>query len=165
MPGTVTASGIITNPLLLMATLLANSSTFRSLMGVGSVAAAIERIHYPEADDTDDTLAQLPRAILTLGHEWESARQGIPVWHRKGSLFWSLEAKPNPRYEGNVRDETLDFANNVGLIIKELENNAGIDQYFNATKFTQILSPQAMKPDEESGVYFYAAVYLVEYVG
>lgn len=122
------AEGYISKPNTLLATLLANSARFRTIVGASTVAEAEQRIHLPLAmdrlDEYDLREHPLPRAIISrtggmlTGGSYSSGGPG----GRKSSgvLILAYEFSIPSLYVGNPRDEHTWFTNQIGVIHDEM---------------------------------------------
>jgi hypothetical protein len=135
-------SGLISTPTVALARLLAESTTWQSIVGFG-VNGAINFIQYQEIDDTldaanpdnspaDGQVVQKnapPRAIIYWPEGWALTRSGPGSWRDAGILDLAIELPiPDENLFKNFHDyrnEYLYFANQLGGIVQDLRDKSG----------------------------------------
>lgn len=165
MPATPT--GIRTLPLYRMALLIAASATFRTITGAGSEAAALDYIHYPEADDATATI---PRCIITAGPDFSQERVGHGMYRTTGSnlVFFEFQEYDSA---ATLKDQYTTFLNQVGAILDECCTVAGMGSapdgvsYLNVTGWQSFMMPERCEPQHENGAFYFSDGYLARYVG
>ena len=159
---TVAATGPISLPYFKLAQLLSQCPTFQSAMSVGSSAAALALIDYPEWDsaNSDATTGQqfsgpaVPGCIVTkfggVGRDFELRRGGIS----QGDLQVEFRLPLSDSYADNSKDQLIAFGNTIGAIMDELWARSAI-QVDDAQNIeieepvTELEPPQQTDPDEE----------------
>ncbi len=132
MPNTLAPLGHFSKPFLGAATLLAATATFRTSVGVATPAEALNFIHWPRLL-TPSSVIPVPCALIGFD---ESCQFRMPKMNKaSGSLILALLLPVNTDYAGNPEDLLFDYANQVGVMLREmitLANTVGPDgNYWN----------------------------------
>jgi hypothetical protein len=162
----------MSRPLAGLSALIAATATFQAKVNALTAEAALAAIHYPKVRFTGDDPPARPLAIVTDDDiaQWERSRNGASA----GSLLVTFEFPAHPDYDPDSADALLDFTNTVGAIIDEALTLANTpmpsgEQYWNAIKFTRIISPslcderRTAAPNEPGSLYFEVS-FLVDWV-
>ena len=108
----------------LLAELVAASSTFQTLTGTASVAAAKVFVKIAEAfDETmgSDTVLAYPRAIIADGGIVSRRKVDIGQMSGRGSLFLSFEIEIPTGNQTTILTQRTYFLDRVSAIISEME--------------------------------------------
>jgi hypothetical protein len=161
----VAATGPISLPYYKMAQLLSQCPTFQTAMSVGSEAAALALIDYPEWDtDNSDAPAApafngpaVPGCIVTkfggVGRDFEIRRGGIS----QGDLQIQFRMPLVSGHATNVKDQLIAFMNTIGAILDEMwaRSVIQVDDAQNIEieePVTELEPPQQTDPDEECDI-------------
>lgn len=145
-----TAEGEISVAEDLLASTIAASARFQTLVGAASAAAAKERIHFdtfPQpAKDNTHSLAELqllrPCAIVYMDEESGLAfvHDASGVNHNfnftSGLLKFSIEDNVPSRYADNPSEAMRYFKNYIGVIVQEMGTYAGVAGYLAIERLT-----------------------------
>ncbi len=71
-----------------LAKLVAASPTFQALVGATGLAQALERVHFPAADEAT---ACWPRAVITPSSDWRKKRNGVGTFSGSGGLYLTFD--------------------------------------------------------------------------
>lgn len=139
--------GPLSVPCLRLAHLVASTDEWRTMCGGVSAEEALERIHWPTADDADDAddpdlpAARRPRAIVDPGDEWRLDLEAIGTRLPGGQLYLSIEvplfelgrewpagawpagAWPEgawPEFEIGRKDQLLHLLNRLGALAQQI---------------------------------------------
>lgn len=157
------------------------------LTPIGTIATpttAMAKIFSPYADDhwiDNDPLQGLvhPRPRVIIQHnDFSRQKLGTAYGGGDGSLFVTFEFKPDPAAHKDPNRELASFEESVGLILDEMEHRVTQDKqvseviytdalstHLNITKYVLVAGPASSFAEEELGETFYAAVFLMFYVG
>ena len=130
----------LTNPMTALRTLVANSASFRTLVGAADATAALAYIHRVGVDpDANKSLAGLrPFALvayhvpLDLDDEAQFGGDGN-TYVDKGKLGLWFQVDVASGDASDHEDAEISFLNTIGDIVAEMEALAGRDEYLNIT--------------------------------
>lgn len=177
------ASGLLSVPLDAAERLVASSSTFQTVTGAGSEAAALAFVHRAEgldelSADGESIINARPRAIVYYGDQMERTKIGVGDWTGEGTLLLAFQFATSSTYEvteddnpteekAKEDDAIFEFTNNIGAIVSEMEANSGgsdgTNGYLNAVGFSVQGGP--WHPDEDDEDKFFSILYSVRFVG
>ena len=124
---TVVASGSLSLPFAKAAELVAATAAFQALCGVETAAEALPRIAYPQWEigqalkDSPETA--FPRAVLWK-HRGVTSHSRERIGRESGSLILSLYAAIPAEFDGDERNDLLDWSNIVGAILDQMTDLA-----------------------------------------
>ena len=183
MPVQLLARSIMSLPLALLADLVATSQTFRKITGRHDSQGASEHIYFPYASDridkaTGEPEAPLPRVMIQPGPNFSRQQRGTSYGAGRGNCFLSFEFLPDDMQDGARPDELLDFMNEVGMILEEIEERQGSDKqhgeaiftpneitHLNMVGYLLVDGPGECIRSNENDLLFYGAVFLVDWLG
>jgi hypothetical protein len=164
--GGETASGAIALPGENLRTLLANSVTFQALVGAGDATEAATKIDYPAIDDSSYSR---PRALIYQHDEWDHpavSRGAAAYFAEGGTLYLALERDISSSYQADGQEENayLEFVNQVGTILTELEALANTAGYLQVRRIRPAEGPERLAIERETGgEHFYRVVLQVDW--
>lgn len=161
----VTPEGRLSLPLHYLRNTLAASSTFQSLVGAVSAAAALEFIYYGSATDESEPP---PRCIVRHLAGEMAERVSNTSWSGSGPLMllFTLENPTDEQAEG-YGEKYLYVSNQLGSIIDEmleLARNPGAGPYLDLTNVSLELIGQ-WDPDSENGRDYWEGEFVVNWKG
>jgi hypothetical protein len=151
MPLTVTPTGPLSLPYVLLAQLIAASTNYQTWCGnPGNASAAFNTVVWPYID-LRTTQASVPFALITSSDQLhQSMERG--TFAQEGELFLQFFQLPNPSltYPGDL---LLDFLNNLGAILEDMLNaarnpNGSGGFYFGMTKWRQHQAGQLIRAQD-----------------
>lgn len=173
---TLTPTGELGKSLLGLAWLIASSSTFQDLVGAVDADAALAFVHV-EADDTDDSISQRPRAIVEFERQYDRQKTALVDFNSMGALLVSFEFPPSEKYAANLWDELLEFCNRIDAIKAECQVLAGTstgyfanETHFNSDSWELVAGPCPFHETKaaaagEVSEYVYGALFKVNWKG
>lgn len=127
-------------------TLIASSAAFRTWTGTANVAAARDRIYYPDTDDDDVTR---PAAFIGAGPSYmmesKGGGEGSHVDFGGGAMGMDFEANVT---EDDPKDAFNAFANEFDAVIVEMNALAGTSGFLNVRAIRRTAGPARSEPDE-----------------
>lgn len=175
-------TGLLSIPLDAAERLIASSATFQTMTGAANETDALAFVHIAEASDEilpDGLPAHpRPRAIVWYGDNMVREKIGVGDFAGKGSMLIAFEAVRSSTYavaeddtpvEEKAKDDDAlrEFTNNLGAVVKEMENNSGgsdgTNGYLNNTGTSVLAAPQETLGNSEEE-YFYLLLSM-EFVG
>ena len=145
------------------ATLFANSSTFQTLMGVGSAAAAKALIYWCETDETVSAESTLPRAIVDFRErQARTNKEGTTTFTGTGPVVLRIEYATA---QTTRQDAIKDCLNKAGAIQEEvLALTTGGGQYLNAVEIDLDGFGRLSMPENNAN-NAYLIMFVVSWVG
>ena len=108
-----------------IAWLIASAAQFRTETGAASATAALAYIHL-EADDTSDTTATRPRAVIDVEDEDYSREiRSLNDYQSAAGAIVSFEFLIGSSYSAHKWDRQTKFLNKVGTIIDQMKVLSG----------------------------------------
>ncbi len=163
---TVTPSGRLALPLAYLRNLLAASSTFQTLLGVASTAAAKAKIYFGGIED-DNASNLPPRAIIRIDQGDIASRTGTTTWRGTGPLEL-LITLADPTGVTLWEDKYLTILNQLGAIIDEMfalvETDPGAGPYLYITEIQRKVIGQ-WDADAEGTSAYWEAEFTVNWEG
>ncbi|HWB13342.1 MAG TPA: hypothetical protein VG826_29220 [Pirellulales bacterium] len=163
-----------------VAWLIASSANFQSLVGAANALEALERVAFPESDDTEESGLARPRAIVRLANEgFEERRVALNEFRPFMRFLVSLEALPpggvlleSPR-QVRLKDEDLWIKNLCQSILDDCKATEGIGTGYDSSRSQvscssiRLLDGPSAAPLEvraegelgETAEYFYGATF------
>ena len=146
--GNVTATGILSVPLELIRTHIAACAAFQSWVNEADATQAKKRVHIVAFDpDTKDW----PFAHVYFTEDWQSvsiAGGAAFFFDNTRSVDVHFEAEVPAELADDPDDAMLDFLNNIGAIIEDMQEYAGQAGYAAITSIRQIEAPWRSDDDD-----------------
>lgn len=138
--------------------------------------------HFVVANDPTSGLVNPRPRVIIQHNDYARQKLGTAYGASEGSLFVTFEFKPDPAAGGDLNKELALFEESLGLILDDMESHVGADKvtsgagievffsdptstHLNITKYALVAGPASSFPEEELGETFYAAVFLMDYIG
>lgn len=145
--------------------LLADSTTFRSLMGADSAANAKARIFWYETDDEHvSAQATFPRTIISYApNGMVINRISTSGWNGGGPIEVRIEAETA---QSTLQDGIKDWLNKIGAIMEEIAalSHGGTGQYLDLTK-VYVMDVGRMDNARNNGETLYGVCLVIEWKG
>ncbi len=146
---------------------IAYSSTFQTVVGEANETDAKTHIFYYEADESNADHA-MPRCIIDYADNEEREQLGFTGNSTSGTLIAYFEFLTNASYTHRSEDAGLDFDNNIGAIVKEMQAAQGSDPsgYLDIASITVDTGNRGpSKKKDHNGIGFYGCPVLVTWNG
>jgi hypothetical protein len=157
---TVTASGMVSVPVSALRDMLSQSATFQTWTGTASSAAALAYIHMIGLAEADRVR---PFALITLGDNWRRTYGGSNRFIPSGELFLVLESDIDEDNVEDFADSELEFSNNVGGVIGDLEALTESGALVIQTIRMQVPPERTWRDEKQSEGDYYQCVIAVDY--
>lgn len=146
----VSPSGGITKPFDHMRTLLADCDAFQTWVNETTAADAKTHVGIFHADEADITL---PHCVVRWPGGFNMVKEfggGINLFVRDGVMDVYFEDNIPSAYQGetNLDDAALNFLNDIGAILDDLDDLAGTGTYLNVTSVSIPEGPQLAGKEE-----------------
>lgn len=143
----VTASGILSEPLAVLRTMLSESASFQTWVAAANAAAALASIYLIGTD-----APVRPYAIVTRIDNWSSdlvgGSPGDYGFIGRGRLYFDFEDAIASGNQASYADSLLAFQNNVGAVIVDLQNASGGSERLLLRRFEMVAGPQRFDKTE-----------------
>ncbi|HEY2840544.1 MAG TPA: hypothetical protein VGJ26_15415 [Pirellulales bacterium] len=157
------ANSSLSRPIEALVNTLADSATFRSLVGAVDADGAKTKIFYPAVDDSLDSSDNLingrPRAIINPPTSWMKSRLGGD-YQCVGNVWLSFEIDP---IGDTFEEQAMNLCNTLGAIIDEMwdlaESRSG--PYLNIVEIALADGPGPNTPENDRGESFQGAIYSI----
>jgi len=141
-----------------LATLVADCTAFRTLVGATNQAEALQRCHYTEAPDelaNNAPIAPRPRMIYgnSSGYRW--ARQGSHIKTTNRPIWMMIEASPPPNKQTD-EEQARWFGEFLDSLIDEMFAKVlGGDEYLVIEAIEAKTEMMLVRPEEADGERFW----------
>lgn len=142
-------------------TLIASSTTFQTLVGEATAAAAKAHIHVPAIETAAAVKAARPFALIGQGERFDLERTSATNFRPSGSLIFLLE---DDVAAGTAEAVEKAFCKTIGDIFTDILTLSNDGAYLAVTGIRQIEGPmRADKKTRQAEGDFYQAVYSIEW--
>jgi len=145
----VTASGILSEPLSVLRTMLSESSSFQTWVAAANAAAALGSIYLIGTDTP-----VRPYAVVSRIDNWSSGLVGGSPgdygFIASGRLYFDFEDAISSGNQASYADSMLAFKNNVGAVISDLQNTSGGSERLLLRRFDMVAGPQRFDKTESN---------------
>jgi len=147
----VTATGPVALPLENLRTLLANSSNFQTWVSAADADAAKAHIYRVAVDAP--YAAKRPFACVRHFNPAENEHESVSggagnTFVERGALELYFEAAVASGHQASHADAELQFLNDVGSFLSDMDALSGTDGYLNMTGWSFLAGPQRASEDE-----------------
>lgn len=152
---TITPSGPLSLIMQRMASILSQSESLQTILGVNDLAAALAKIDYPEWESTsqENPIYQIPNVIVS--HQDGLLMLVEDSGAAQAELLVSFDFPLIEDHSGNIKDQTLAYMNTIGAIFADIYRISGRQTLPNENNLTvnsiqNAISPQVTDPDTDA---------------
>ena len=153
----VTPSGIISEPVANLRTLLSTCATFQTWTSTVSANAALAKIY--EIEKPSDDVVR-PFAVVDRGGEFEiEVIDAGNAYTTSGSLFLLLEGAIAEANRSGMRNAYFQFANDIGGILNELISEAIPGAPITLAGLSLVSIARASEEEQRAGIDYMQAIF------